>query len=320
MPIHLNFTIENDTDRVIKVPKNRGHLIGYDLIKIEVKGEVDYDCRIASAYQKSGVVESEDLGIKEKKIYRIRIERELGIINPGLYEIKVIFDTERSKWDLKGCIRKRWESEWIKIKINEPEGEDKFLIEELKEVYPLIRNKDYPEYTFKSYKCKLLDIFQVADFILTHFPTSTYAGWAFFNSNLKGIITIARNKDKEYIERIKEGVYKIIKGVKYREIVKEYAKGMFNENIFDQRIENMEKAKEFCLNFAKANPNFSFSGYLLATGGLNALFLGDIKGACEMLKESLRLKWDKPYITEEHKETIREVIRIMEEEGVCKRE
>ncbi len=214
------------------------------------------------------------------------------------------------KGEGSGKIEKTWRGELRgeerKIVIKEPEGEDKEAYEYFKGNIPLSGDG--------------------AKELLTHFPTSTYAGWVLLSSIGEGGIGIPSRKDEKAVRILMENVRKIIKGKKYKEILKEkkdglYHKGeLFDEERFLKSEETKRKITEFTKNFAKANPNFSFSGYLLGTGGLNALFLGDISGGCDMLKESLKLRWDKPYITEEHKETIKEVIKIMEENGACKRE
>ena len=93
---------------------------------------------------------------------------------------------------------------------------------------------------------------------------------------------------------------------------------MFKEEVFEENKRNMGRAENFCRRFVKENPNFSFSGYILAVGGMNALFLGKISEACEMLNQSLKLGWEKPYIGENTKKTIKEVLSVLEAEGHCK--
>lgn len=224
------------------------------------------------------------------------------------------------KYDLEAVLElegKVYKSKKIELEIEQPIGEDE-------EAYRYAE-KNHRTSEGEIYNIRFIEMCRYLTenpaFILEKFPTSTYARWA-----MPIRIKPPNIKDKKACEIELKKIKKILNGIEFKEILKEFyggiyinALGRFNEEKFEKEIEDLKKIKELSKVFTDSNPNFSFAGYILATGGYNALYLGEFNQACDMLKRSIGMKWQKPYIKkEDYVAFLKEVIKLLEEKGFCK--
>ncbi len=291
--IYLKLEVINEGKERVALPDfgevgGLKHLIAKGIFKVEVRGEIDKICSIngPKATPIIGEIRYKYLGFGERIIYDLRDGKGyLGIIDEGIYYLKGIWDSR----GLEKGYRSYWESQEIDIKKEIQNSEDIRLIEELKKIYPTTKKGEY----YQSYKCKLLDIISLKDFILQNFPTSTYAGWVLINEGYYYI----RPENWQNIKisaYIKESLYKNDRSV---ESMKEYAG------------ERIEKLKEYL----KERPDFALSDWMRFEISFWNAYQGNYKQAKEEAESLIKVSKD-----ERAKTKAEELLKCLRENNFIK--
>jgi len=168
-----------------------------DYLKLIVEGKQDFSCALHPQGERTGIVHY--FTIEKGKTYQHKIEDfaiEEGLLEPGSYRIKVIWDRRKEEKGYKGYS----ESAWINIDINQPSGQDLLFIEEIK-------NKD-----IAFYKC-LIYMGTIPKEVISQYPASIYSGWALYkykpelpgpfvkNESAEKSILAAINRDSKALKK-----------------------------------------------------------------------------------------------------------------------
>ncbi len=158
--------------------------------KVHIEGPVDERCKeyISYSVDEPGIGEVPCIEIpgKSKKEFQLSL---VGVGGVGVYKVRVEYNGKGVPWE--GCFHGVIRSSEYTFQIKEPEGVDR-------EIFDLWQrqNPESPPCLFpRNMEKELLD----PKYILTHFPTSTYAGWVLLKLPHAGWGT----RDKKYDEEKK---------------------------------------------------------------------------------------------------------------------
>ena len=192
----------------------------------------------------------------------------------------------------------------VEIQIRNPIGEDKAAYDSYQACLKLAERKKGNAWQ------------QCIDQLLSEHPSSIYAGWLLKNwrSDLPGVfvknetaILAAVTRNKEDMDRYWRLDVSLPESQKIRD------RKLVMKNLIDTSE-----------SFVNAHPDFSFSGWLLARAGFNALGLGDFRTACVDLKRSLQLGWDLPEARKVEIEPFKEgttyALELLKQHGYCKKD
>jgi hypothetical protein len=209
-------------------------------------------------------------------------------------------DMESREYEL--CYEDPWVKGCARFQLREPFGEDaKAYARMNKEAY------DYSESSFSGLSPQE---------IIKEYPTSIYAGWVLRNwrSDLPGVFVKNETAILAAVTRNKEDMDK------HWRLDLPLPEG---EKIKDKKVV-MKKLIEASESFVNAHPDFSFSGWILARAGFNALGLGDFGTACVDLKRSLELGWKFPDASQKEIDPAKEgttyALELLRQHGYCKKD
>jgi len=190
----------------------------------------------------------------ETYIYILDVARYAGILDPGTYHVKVVWDSRKVPKGYQGYA----ESQWIDIQIDESAGEDKLMLDAFIKLY-----KRVP-------KCTLEEGIISAN-ILSKYPGSIYAGWA-LSKYIGNPESAEPNKIKELIDK---GLYPI------SNFVPDPDSGSRKEIRSKEMAQWQIKWAEIIL---KNHPEFLYSRRLTLAIAINSVVLGRKDQAIKILK------------------------------------
>jgi hypothetical protein len=179
LPIYLNIEFYNNSSQEIFL---QGKPFFEDYFQLIVEGPKALKC-FDETICKMGEIRLFSLKPKEKYIYSLEVSSYGGILDPGIYRVKIMWDSRKAPKGYQGYS----ESEWLDIRVDEPIGEDKMFIDELKKRFPT---------SDSSYKCIANRTLPMD--LVEKYPTSTYAGWALIGNYENYIKRIKCLKPDEY--------------------------------------------------------------------------------------------------------------------------
>lgn len=195
----------------------------------------------------------------------------------------------------------------VNFSIEAPMGEDKTAYDSYQACLKLAERKKGDSWQ----QCKRQ--------LLSDHPTSIYSGWALKDSHFEAMGTFGKN------ESATRAIMAVIK--RNEEDLQKYWQFdslAANDQKTRDRKTAMKNLVEASESFVASHPDFSFSGWILARAGFNALGLSDFGSACVDLKRSLELAWELPGASKNAepsgKEGVTYALELLKKHGYCKKD
>ena len=181
LPIEMQINLINESSTDIMLPQ-KPYL--QDYLKFIIEGKQDFSCALHPQGERIGIVHY--FTIEKGKTYQHSINNfalEEGLLNPGMYRIKAIWDSREASKGFKGYS----ESAWITIEIQEPIGQDLMFIEDFQKKDP-------------SFDRCLIYTATIPKELLDKYPDSIYAAWALWSGAY--LSRYYREEDLESAEKV----------------------------------------------------------------------------------------------------------------------
>ena len=154
--------------------------------------------------------------------------------------------------------------------------------------------------------------------LLEKYPTSTYAGWVLKDwPEVPGVFVKNESATKTIFAAIKRSEEDLHRYWRLDVPLPE------DQKVRDRKVV-MRQFVESCEAFVNAHSDISFSGWILARAGFNALGLGDFRTACVDLKRALELDWKLPGASKNaepsYKEGTTYALELLQKHGHCKKD
>ncbi|KGO32757.1 hypothetical protein JT06_18580 [Desulfobulbus sp. Tol-SR] len=170
LPINMNITLINIGSDPISLPgKETEGVPAYyvDNLRFEVQGRQDLICfdQITATLYPSNPFPMFSIPPGGKHTFQVDIAERAGLLHPGTYQIRVIWDSSKIYKGWKGYA----ESEWVAITIEEAKGPDMGFLNAAKASYPKV-----------SWQCLVMEG-AIPKEVWVKYPSSIYTGWAMIN-------------------------------------------------------------------------------------------------------------------------------------------